>query len=337
METYGRERRHRYFTLAAYKCVMASEQLQPTTTSIVDADLSRVGDFAALDPEHFYTTPGELHSYQDSFKGVTSAKGKKRKRDEGASDREESEPRPKPKRGRPRKVLDASTSIPKKRGRPRKNTLAKVSEAKGPGPGEPPSEGMTEVCETRDGQAITTAATTGGQAIVADQQADEPSLAGPQSNQFVQNVLRPFLGSSALVDGNQQSTSATAAFSRAILPVKQSTGAPQASPSLGRCDVDVGVSRKASEEGVDNVQPRRSTKTSSRYSSKRAGTTALTVDHRSTGKKTSEIGLGSRLLEKDGFRRESPASVAEEEEYPAMSSASSFRMSSRLGAHSNSN
>ncbi|KAG8220242.1 hypothetical protein J3R82DRAFT_1283 [Butyriboletus roseoflavus] len=104
METFGRERRHRYFTLAAYKCVMASEQLQDTITSVIDVDLSRVGDFAILDPKHFYTTTAKLHSYQDSFKDITSAKGKKRKRDEEGSNEEESEPPPKPKRGRPCKT-----------------------------------------------------------------------------------------------------------------------------------------------------------------------------------------------------------------------------------------
>lgn len=130
METYGRERRHRYFTLAAYRCVMTSEQLQDTTTSAIDIDLSPVGDFATLDPKHFYTSTGKLHFYQDSFKDMTTAKGKKRKRNEG-SDGEESEPLPKPKRGRPRKVpvvTDASPT-PKKRGRPRKNPLPKDGEA----------------------------------------------------------------------------------------------------------------------------------------------------------------------------------------------------------------
>lgn len=139
METYGRERRHRYFTRAAYKCVMASEQLQDTTTSVIDVDLSRVGEFSVLDPKHFYTTTGMLHSYQDSFKGITTAKGKKRKRDEGPSD-EECEPLPKPKRGRPRKTsrfTDTSTITPKKRGRPRKDTFVRDSELEGIGGVQP--------------------------------------------------------------------------------------------------------------------------------------------------------------------------------------------------------
>lgn len=143
METYGRERRHRYFILAAYKCVMANERLQDTTTSIIDGDLSRVGDFTALDPKHFYTTRGKLHSYQDSFKDIATAKGKKRKRDGEGSDGEESEPLPKPKRGRPRKtpaLTDTPTASPKKRGRPRKNPFANDGQAQSAASGRSPSK-----------------------------------------------------------------------------------------------------------------------------------------------------------------------------------------------------
>jgi hypothetical protein len=157
METYGRERRHRYFTLAAYRRVMASEGLHDTTTSIIDVDLSRVGKFAALDdPKHFYTTTGKLHSYQDSFKDIATTKGRKRKRDEEGRNGEESEPLPKPKRGRPRKtpaLTVASTIPPKKRGRPRKKPLAKDGEAQSAASGGSPSKPMTEVYAEGEEQA----------------------------------------------------------------------------------------------------------------------------------------------------------------------------------------
>lgn len=157
METYGRERRHRYFTLAAYKCVMASEGLHDTTTSIIDVDLSRVGDFAALDdPKHFYTATGKLHSYQDSFKDIATAKGRKRKRDEEGSNGEQSEPLPRPKRGRPRKtpaLTVAPTVPPKKRGRPRKNPPAKDGEAQSAASGGSPTKPMAEVYVEGEGPA----------------------------------------------------------------------------------------------------------------------------------------------------------------------------------------
>ncbi|KIK99780.1 hypothetical protein PAXRUDRAFT_445053 [Paxillus rubicundulus Ve08.2h10] len=128
METYGRERRHRYFTVSAYKTVVASEQLQETTTSLADVDLSRVGEFAELDPQLFYNTTEELYAHQDSSKEKAAAKSKKRKRggDGEESSEEENEPLPKPKRGRPRRatgVTAGSPAPPKKRGGPRKQLL----------------------------------------------------------------------------------------------------------------------------------------------------------------------------------------------------------------------
>lgn len=320
METYGRERRHRYFTLAAYKCVMANEQLQDTTISVIDVDLSRVGDFAALDPKHFYTTTGKLHSYQDSFKDITTAKGKKRKRDEGASDGEENEPLPKPKRGRPRKtpgLTDASTTTLKKCGRPRKNTLAKESEAQGAAAEGPLSERMAEVYAEGDGQAIANVAPIAGQAIVASQLADEASLdAVSHILQFEQNVLRPSGGGSALVDSNQKSASATAGCSRVMHPVIQSTGVLQANRPPERCDV---ISHQALE-GVGDVQPRHSTQ--------RAGTIVFNVDYHSIAKpKDGAMGSGGpQLLEKGVPEGNSLASVAQEEGSTSISTVSAFHM-----------
>ncbi|KIJ68695.1 hypothetical protein HYDPIDRAFT_81586 [Hydnomerulius pinastri MD-312] len=143
METYGRERRHKYFTLAAYKSVMASEQLQDTTTSHADANLSHVGEFAEVDPKLFYTSTEKLRVYQDSFKDKTAGKGKKRKRgaeDEAGSSGEESEPPPPKKRGRPRKTpaaTDGEPAQPKKRGRPRKHPLPETEETQSVSAAEP--------------------------------------------------------------------------------------------------------------------------------------------------------------------------------------------------------
>ncbi|KAG2345257.1 hypothetical protein BDR05DRAFT_1058382 [Suillus weaverae] len=137
MESFGRERRHRYYTLAAYTTVMASEKLEDTTTSYVDIDLSTAGDFAMFHEAMFYDDDETLHCYEDTFKDKEGAKvkgAKKRKRpeiedlgdDEAVEDTPE--PVPKAKRGRPLKKPrgeeDGDISIPpKKRGRPRKHPI----------------------------------------------------------------------------------------------------------------------------------------------------------------------------------------------------------------------
>ena len=127
MESFGRERRHRYYTLAAYKTVMASENLDDTTMSGTDIDLSKVGDFAFFNEAMFYDDDDKLHHYQDTFKDKEGAKpkkdSKKRKRGETEDPGEEEdvpEAAPKAKRGRPRKkprVEDNDAPPPKKRGK----------------------------------------------------------------------------------------------------------------------------------------------------------------------------------------------------------------------------
>ncbi|KAG1777419.1 hypothetical protein EV702DRAFT_1179524 [Suillus placidus] len=137
MESFGRERRHRYYTLAAYATVMASEKLEDTTTSYVDINLSKAGDFAMFHEAMFYDDDETLHCYEDTFKDKEGAKvkgAKKRKRpeieDPGDDEAVEDTPEPvqKAKRGRPQKKPrgeeDGDISIPpKKRGRPRKNPI----------------------------------------------------------------------------------------------------------------------------------------------------------------------------------------------------------------------
>ncbi|KAL4080394.1 hypothetical protein V8B97DRAFT_1863880 [Scleroderma yunnanense] len=137
METYGRERRHRYFTISTYIAVTATENLQDTYAH--DIDPSRIGEFAEIDDRLFYANDAELCAHLDSFKdkstnvhkgkqkeasvGIDS--GKKRKRASGdisGDEGEGAEAHPTPKRGRPRKTTAVdSPQVPKKRGRPRKH------------------------------------------------------------------------------------------------------------------------------------------------------------------------------------------------------------------------
>lgn len=340
METYGRERRHRYFTLAAYKRVVASERLQDTATSMFDVDQSRVGDFAALDPKHFYTTTRKLYSYQDSFKDITTAKAKKRKRGEEGSNEEESEPLPKRKRGRPRKtpaLTDVSTP-PKKRGRPRKIPPAENGEAQNAASGGSPPKRMAQVYVERDGQAVASVPPATRQGLITSQPVTETLLgAAPHGIHFEQNVLPPFVGSSVTVDSNQQSVSVTAGPSRIIHPAKQSTSVPLVNRLLERCDVGPGISHPASEEGIGDVQPSHPTP---RRSLKRASTSAFDVDHGSTampGDGNAMVSFGPQSSKNDGLQGRLSASVAQEEGPTTISTVSTFHLSSWCDATAISN
>lgn len=337
METHGRERRHRYFTLAAYKRVMASERLQDTTTSMFDVDLSRVGDFAALDPKHFYTTTRKLHSYQDLLKDITTTKAKKRKRDEEGSNGEESEPPPKPKRGRPRKtpaLTDASTPT-KKRGRPRKVPPAEAGEAQSAASRGSPSKRIAEVYVEKDGQAVTNVTPATGQAVVASQPANEALLGAVSHSvvQFEQDVLPPSVVSSVTVDSDQQSAFAAAGLSRIIHPAKQSASIPPASRLSERCDVEAGISHPASKEGIGDVQSSHPAKITPRRSSKCARTIAFDVDHGSVtmpGDGDAIALYGPQSLESHSPQGRLSVSVAQEEEPTTISAVSAFHLSSWL-------
>ncbi|KAG6919586.1 hypothetical protein DXG01_004250 [Tephrocybe rancida] len=79
METSGRERRHRYFTVASYRQLLAKEKLDNSSADYTNVDFSNVGGFLPLDSKLFYEDQVALHQYQDAFKGVSEkASGKKR-------------------------------------------------------------------------------------------------------------------------------------------------------------------------------------------------------------------------------------------------------------------
>ncbi|TFK36810.1 hypothetical protein BDQ12DRAFT_633054 [Crucibulum laeve] len=80
METSGRERRHRYYTIAAYRSLVAREQLNKSSAGYGDIDLDNVGGFCPLDRSVFYDDEAILFNYQDVFKDKSKAKsGKGRK------------------------------------------------------------------------------------------------------------------------------------------------------------------------------------------------------------------------------------------------------------------
>ncbi|TFK57634.1 hypothetical protein OE88DRAFT_1620407 [Heliocybe sulcata] len=67
METYGRERRHRYYTVAAYNALLAQEKLHDSQDRY-SRDFSSVGDFLHVDGSSFYEDEAALIWHQDYSK-----------------------------------------------------------------------------------------------------------------------------------------------------------------------------------------------------------------------------------------------------------------------------
>lgn len=68
METSGRERRHRYYTVACYRKLVSNEQLDKSSAGYGDVDLRNVGGFYSFDSGIFYESESDLFNYEDSFK-----------------------------------------------------------------------------------------------------------------------------------------------------------------------------------------------------------------------------------------------------------------------------
>ncbi|KAG6333065.1 hypothetical protein ID866_6027 [Astraeus odoratus] len=153
METHGRERRHRYFTLAAYKMAMTAENLQGADAAHGEVDLSRVGEFAEFDAKVFYTNSANLFDHLQPAK-VKISVDKKRKRSMERASGDEIDGPPLTRRGRPRKHPVADDSQPpRKRGRPRKYPLSvEGGEDRTPKKrGRPPKKRNHDTATTSDG------------------------------------------------------------------------------------------------------------------------------------------------------------------------------------------
>ncbi|KAJ2930499.1 hypothetical protein H1R20_g6596, partial [Candolleomyces eurysporus] len=179
METSGRERRHRYFTVAAYQKLVAAEQLDKASAGFGDIDISEAGGFYPLHDAMFFNDINDLQRFQDTFNRVSrpskrqfknpilpdgtvkqgrprknaakdgessnTAKGNKRKRDatDGAEremeDDEASTARKKTCVDSPELQPQSSSSVAKKRGRPKKVQPTDVAQGDIPEGGEDPS------------------------------------------------------------------------------------------------------------------------------------------------------------------------------------------------------
>ena len=66
METFGREHRHRYFTMASYRAAVAKEGLDDAVSGYAAIDLSAVGGFAPIPSEWFYEDEGTINRFADT-------------------------------------------------------------------------------------------------------------------------------------------------------------------------------------------------------------------------------------------------------------------------------
>ena len=130
METSGRERRHRYFTVANYLQLIVEEQLDNAPPMGSEAvNLETVGGFLQVSEDQFYETEQDLVSYVHHFKDNDVPNGRKTPKNPVLPDGTV-------KRGRPRKtgsksVVDTpngGTKPPQKGKRKRKETSVIMTE-----------------------------------------------------------------------------------------------------------------------------------------------------------------------------------------------------------------
>ena len=76
-ETYGRERRHRWFTFKGYKALLSQENINEAEHE-PPVDLTNAGGFTDISPDMFYDTLDQLHQRQDTDSREEKTK-KKRK------------------------------------------------------------------------------------------------------------------------------------------------------------------------------------------------------------------------------------------------------------------
>ena len=121
METSGRERRHRYYTIRHYRQFVNEESLDNQSAPYCDIDLGDVGGFSIVDPDAFYETEEDRIRYISSFKSEHDSSEKKKTR----IYKNPILPDGTVKRGRPRKKIlpddDIGTGATVKHQRKRKN------------------------------------------------------------------------------------------------------------------------------------------------------------------------------------------------------------------------
>lgn len=138
METSGRERRYRFFTVSAYLALVVQEGLEEHAGSQANVDMSHVGEFSSVDLSEFYSTLEELHQYEDNYKQAPAQKSKPPK-EKKIKLRKPSQPKLSKKRGRPPKDRDVDAPAAK---RARKGETA--AEGQAVAEGRAVAEGQTD-------------------------------------------------------------------------------------------------------------------------------------------------------------------------------------------------
>lgn len=104
METAGRERRNRYYSVFAYRTLLSNENLDQSSNQYTDEDFARVGEFAEFGADIIYDDEKELARYQDDYKGSCKpVKADKRSKKAKAAIKDSGTPAKKP---RKRKLQD---------------------------------------------------------------------------------------------------------------------------------------------------------------------------------------------------------------------------------------
>ena len=111
METSGRERRHRYYTVANYSKLVSEEALDKSSACFTDIDLVNIGRFYAMLPDSFYENDKELVHCQDAAKDGEPVQGSELKVGKPSVSNSQ------PKRGRPRKPISIQGNPSAKRKR----------------------------------------------------------------------------------------------------------------------------------------------------------------------------------------------------------------------------
>ncbi|SJL05812.1 uncharacterized protein ARMOST_09148 [Armillaria ostoyae] len=79
METFGRERRHRYYTVSAYHSLVSQEKLDASSARLAEVDFGDSCGFMPMDPKSFYGDTKALIKHQDAGREELTKKSKAKK------------------------------------------------------------------------------------------------------------------------------------------------------------------------------------------------------------------------------------------------------------------
>ncbi len=79
METFGRERRHRYYTVSAYHSLVSQEKLDASSARLAEVDFGDSCGFMPVDPKSFYGDTKALIKHQDAGREELTKKSKAKK------------------------------------------------------------------------------------------------------------------------------------------------------------------------------------------------------------------------------------------------------------------